>query len=274
MKTRLLSTLALLSLIVLAFASPAAAQKPIPNINSTAPYKALKRYVEFLNSKRAVPTSTEQKGVYKISLSGKRTKANLKAKALYNRRSIRISKQDDNKQRKQIKLIRQAQKEKIADINANLASRLASLRAKENSAISRINAEYDSRITSLTNKRTILQKRLDKATSAAQREKITLKINATQKQINKLANSKQADLQVVETKYDGRISNLNDLFAAKIQRAKDSSAAQIQQAKNAYKKLYRQQLAAAKQKQASEISLITDLSNRGLGYIAEMPPIV
>jgi len=273
MKTRLLSTLVLLPLIVLASAAPAAAQKPIPNINQTQPFRALKSYVGFLEAKRAVPASSETKATYKLSLSSKRTKANLKAKSLYNRRVVRISKQDDNKQRRQIKLIRQAQKVKIAGLNSDLADRLSSLRSKENAAIARVNDSYGSKITSLTNKRTILQKRLDKTTGQAKRDKITIKINAVQKQINVLVNAKQADLNVIETKYNGRTDNLNDLFAAKIQRAKDSAARQIKQAKNAYKKLYREKLAAAKEKQSSEISLITDLSNRGTAYIAEMPNV-
>jgi len=274
MKTRLLSTLVLLPLIALASAAPASAQKPIPNINQTQPYKSLKSYVSFLQSKRTVPASTEKKATYKLTLSSRRTKANLKSKSLYNRRVTRISKQDDNKQRRQIKVIRQAQKAKVNDLKSGLADRLASLQSKENAAIARVNAEYNSRITSLTNKRDILRKRLDKTTNPAKRDKITIKINATQKQINKLVNSRNADVDVVQTKYNGKVDNVNDLFAAKIQRAKDSAANQITQAKNAYKKIYRAQIAAAKTKKASEISLITDLANRGTGYIAEMPPEV
>lgn len=274
MKTRLLSTLALLSLIALAFASPAAAQKPIPNINQTQPYKSLKNYVSFLQAKRTSPASTEQKATYKLNLSSRRTKANLKSKSLYNRRVTRISKQDDNKQRRQIKVIRQAQKAKVTDLKGDLADRLATLQAKENTAIARVNAQYSSRIDSLTNKRDILRKRLDKTTNPVKRDEITLKINAVQKQINKLVNSRNADIDVVQTNYNGKIANVNDLFAAKIQRAKDSAANQIAQAKNAYKKIYRAQIAAAKTKKASEISLITDLANRGTGYIAEMPPAV
>lgn len=273
MKTRLLSTLVLLPLIVLASAAPAAAQKPIPNIKQTQPFRALKSYVGFLEAKRAVPANSETKATYKVSLSGKRTKANLQAKSLYNRRVVRISKQDDNKQRRQIKLIRQAQKMKVSGLKSDLASRLSSLQSKENTAIARVTDSYGSRITSLTNKRTILQKRLDKTKAPAKRDKITIKINAVQKQINVLVNAKQADLNVIETKYNGRSANLNDLFAAKIQRAKDSSARQIKQAKNAYKKLYREQISAAKEKQTNEISLITDLSNRGTAYIVEMPNI-
>ena len=199
MKTRLLSALALLTLIAVAFASPAAAQQPIPNIDQTQPYKALKRYVGFLDSKRSVPASNEKKATFKLNLANRRTKANLKAKSLYTRRITRISKQDDNKQRRQIKLIRQAQKAKVADLNTNLANRLASLRAKENTAIARVNAKYSSRIDSLTNKRNILRKRLDKTTNPAKRDKITIKINATQKQINKLVNSRNADVDVVQT---------------------------------------------------------------------------
>jgi len=273
MKTRLLSTLALISLIVLAFAAPASAQQPIPNINQTSEFRALKKYVGFLEAKRAVPANAETKTTYKLSLSAKRTAANNKSDALYNRRVLRISKQDDNKQRRQIKVIRQNQKVKTTQLKGELSDRLGSLQAKENAAVDRINNSYGARIQSLTNKRSILQKRLDKTTNAAKRDKITIKINAVQKQINTLVNAKQADLNVVTDKYNGKAANLNDLFAARIQRTKDSAASQIKQAKKAYKQLYRDQLAAAKAKKNSEISLITDQANRGTGFITEMPNI-
>lgn len=273
MKTRLLSTLALISLFVLGLAGPASAQQPIPNINQTSEFRALTKYVGFLEAKRSVPANAETKTTYKLSLSTKRTATNNKSKALYNRRVLRISKQDDNKQRRQIKVIRQNQKIKIAGLNSDLSDRLGSLRAKENTAVARINDSYGARIQSLTNKRSILQKRLDKTTDSAKRDKITIKINAVQKQINTLVNNKQADLNAVTDNYDGKASNLNDLFAARVQKAKDSAARQIEQAKNAYKKLFRAKLAAAKAKQTSEISLITDQANRGTGFITEMPNI-
>lgn len=273
MKTRLLSTLALFSLIVLGFASPAAAQKPIPNINQTQAYKSLKTYVNTLVAKRNVPATNERKATYRQNLSAKRTKANLKAKALYNQRVTRISKQDDNKERRQVKAIRQAQKAKVNDLKSDQADRLASLQMKENAAIAKVNAKYSGKIDSLTNKRNILRKRLDKTTNPVKRDKITAKINSVQKQINKLINSRQADLNVISSRYDTKADNINDLFAAKIQRAKDSAANQIAQARNAYKKIYRAQIAAAKTKRQAQISQITDLAGRGSDAIAEMPPV-
>jgi hypothetical protein len=273
MKKRLLSILVLLPLIALAGSAPASAQKPIPNINQTKPFKSLKRYVGFLQAKRDVPASSETKTTYRLNLSNRRTKANLKAKALYTRRITRISKQDDRKERRQIKLIRQAQRAKVSDLNTNLANRLAKLRAKETVAIARVNSRYSSKITSLTNKRNILRKRLDKTRNPVKRDKITVKINAVQKQINTLVNSRQADVNSVATRYDNKADNVNDLFAAKIRKAKESARSQVAQAKAAYKRIFRTQIAAAKTKRQAQIGLITDLAERGTNAIAQMPPV-
>jgi len=273
MKTRLLSSLALLSLMVLAFASPAAAQKPIPSIKKTAQYRALKSYVGTLAEKRSTPANAERKAVYKTKLSTKRTAANQKAKALYNQRVNRISKQDDNKQRRQIKTIRQNQKQQILSLNAQLAGKLTTLSAKEDAAISRINSTYANRIDPLVRKRAILRKRLDKTTNPVKRERLTMKINSVQKQLNVLINARQSDTNVVVTKYNGRIANVKELFGTKVARVKASAKNQIAQAKLAYKRLYKEQLAEAKEKKTDEIELITDLRDRGAGYIQQMPNV-
>ena len=273
MKTRLLSTLALLSLMVLAFASPAAAQKPIPPISSTQPFKALKNYVNLLGGRATVPATVQKKQQFRAALATKRIAANNKAKSLYAKRVVRISKQDDKKENRQIKLIRQTQKTKVSGVKADLASRLAALTVKQNNAIAKVNASYDGRITSNSNKREILQGRLDKAKTPAQREKLTKKITSVQKVINNLANAKQADLSVVESSYATRSANIQNTFNAKIQRVKDAAARQIKQAKLAYKRLYREALAAAKEKQTAEIELITTVRERGAGYIDQMPVV-
>lgn len=273
MKTRLLSSLALVALFVLALASPAAAQKPIPPIKQTAEFRALKTYVATLFEKRSTPATPSRKATYKAKLSTKRTAANQKAKRLYAQRVNRISKQDDNKQRRQIKAIRQNQKSQVAALNVSLSAKLATLSTKEDAAISRINGNYASRIDPLVRKRAILRKRLDKTTNPVKRDRLTIKINSVQKQINVLVNARQSDTNVVVTKYNGRIANVKELFGTKIARVKASAKNQIAQAKLAYKRLFREQLAEAKEKQKDEIELITDVRDRGAGYIVDMPNV-
>ncbi|MBK5231576.1 MAG: hypothetical protein JJE13_01150 [Thermoleophilia bacterium] len=272
MRTRLLSTFALITLAVLGFASTAtAAQKPIPSIKTTPEFRQLKGYVATLFAKRNVQTTNAKKGVYKANLKTRRTKANLKASSLYNRRVIRISKQDDNKQRRAIGRLRHTGRIRVANLNATLTSRLNRLNAQQNVAVDGINRGFAVRIDPNTRKRGILQTRLRKTTNPAKRAKITAKITAVQNRINKLVNARQAAANAVVARYNARASNVKGIFAGRISSVKASIARQIKRAKNAYKRLYRQQLAAARQKKTADVTLITSVRDRGAGYIEQMP---
>lgn len=273
MKTRLLFTLVLLPILALVAVAPASAQQPIPGIKNTAEFRSMKNYVSNLSTKRNIPASTTRKSKFRSTLKTKRVKANAKAKSLYKRKVVRISKQDDNKERRQVKQVRQAQKSAITGLKADLASRLGSLRAKQAAAIARASASFNSRIQPLSNKRRILQKRLDKTKNPLKRNRITLKINSVQRQINTLVNARTSKANEVKSKYDLRIGNLNDLYDARVQKARASAAKQIQQARNAYKRLFREQLATAREKKSNNIELITNLRDRGAGYIDAMPNV-
>ncbi len=272
MRTRLLSSLALITLALFGFASSAnAAQKPIPSIKSTPEFRQLKGFVSTLFAKRNVRTTNARKGAFKTTLKTRRTKANLKATALYNRRDLRISKQDDKKERRAIKQVRDTQKVRIARLNGSLNDRLGALNAKQNLAVGAINAKYANRIDPLSRKRVILQKRLAKTTNAAKRTRIARKITAVQRQINSFVNARQAAVNAVAARYNVRAANVKDLFAGKFANVRAAAKRQITQARSAYRRLYRQQLAAARQRKSAEVSLITTVRDRGAGYIEQMP---
>lgn len=274
MKTRLLSTLALFSLIVLGAASPATAGKrPIPGIKKTPEYRTLKRYVNFLGTKRDVPATNNRKATYRLKLKAKRTDANLKAKALYNRRITRISRRDDDKQRRVIRKIRHNQKVRVTRLTASLNVRLGKLNAKQAIAVSRINANFAPRIDSLVSKRTKLQKKLAKAKRPARRAAIIVKINKVQRKINRIVDKRQAAVNSVVARYDGRARSVKSLFTARINNVRKSARSDVRQAKRAYKRLYRDDIRSAKQRKRGEIDLITGLAARGSGYISQMPPI-
>ncbi len=274
MRTRLLSTLALLSLIVLASAMPAnAAQKPIPGIKKTREFKQLKTYVNFLQLKRNAPTSNAQKGVYKAKLKTRRTSANLKATALYDRRILRISKRDDDQQRRQIRQIRHNQSIRVTNLNNTLNARLGQLNAAEDAAVDRVNAGFNAKINPLSRKRTILQKRLAKTTNLVKRTRITKKIAQIQRKLNTLVDSRQVSANAVAARYNGRANTVKNLFTARIARAQASARKQVRQARSAYKRLFRQQIGAAKQRKAADITLITAQRDRGAGFIEQMPPL-
>jgi len=273
MRTRLLSTLALITLMLFGAATANAAQRPIPSIKNTPEFRQLKTYVNFLGIKKNTPTSNAQKGVYRAKLKGKRTSANLKATSLFNRRITRISKRDDDSQRRDIRRIRHNQKVKIAKLNNVLNTRLARLNAAQNAAVDRVNAGFSARINSNSRKRDILQKRLNKTTNPVKRTKINDKIIAIQRKLNSLINARQASANAVIARYNARGNNVKNIFTARIARAQASARKQIRQAKAAYKRLYRAAIAAAKQRKAADITLITAQRDRGAGFIEQMPPI-
>ena len=48
---------------------------------------------------------------------------------------------------------------------------------------------------------------------------------------------------------------------------------QIAYQKNEWKKIYREQLGDAKERRSDEFELVTNLRDRGAGYIDRMPPV-
>ena len=273
MRTRLLSTLALITLMLFGAATANAAQRPIPSIKNTPEFRSLKTYVNFLGLKKNTPTSNAQKGVYKAKLKGKRTSANLKATALYNRRITRISKRDDSKQRSDIRRIRHNQKIKVANLNTTLNTRLDRLNAAQNAAVDRVNAGFAAKINSNTRKRNILQKRLNNTTNPVRRTKINNKIIAVQRKLNTLINARQDSANAVVARHNARGNAVKNIFTARIAKAQASARKQIRQAKAAYKRLYRAAIGAAKQRKAADVTLITAQRDRGAGFIEQMPPI-
>jgi hypothetical protein len=274
MRTRLLSLLALLSLFALASALPAsAAQSPIPSIKKTREFHQLKTYVNFLQLKRNDPASRAQKGVYKAKLKSRRTSANIKANSLFNRRITRISKRDDNEQRLQIKQIRHNQKLRVADLNNTLNSRLSRLAVGENAAVDRVNAGFAAKINPLTRKREILQRRLNKTTNPVKRTRISNKINSIQRKLNRLTDARQTTVNTVIDRYNARAASRRNVFTARILKVKAAARKGIQQARSAFKRLYRQEVAAARQRKAADITLITAQRDRGAGFIEQMPDV-
>jgi len=64
---------------------------------------------------------------------------------------------------------------------------------------------------------------------------------------------------------------VKDLFAGRTANVQADARRQITRAKNAFKRLYRTQVRAAKQKRAAEVTLITSVRDRGTEYIRQMP---
>jgi len=273
MKLRVLVPTVLAAFALAGLSGSAAAQKPIPGIKATAPYKSLQRYVGTLQGKVTVPVTTARRQQYRRDLSARRAKANDKVKQLFSRRLMRIAKQDSNQARRDIKRIRSAQKQQIQNLRDRLDDRLRSLNAKEDAAIARINASYASRIDSLADQRAQLQAKLAKAKKAVKRTAIRRKLERVQTKLNTLVSARQDDINATTSRYDARAANARSVSNAKIANARARAKRQIAYQKNEWKKIYRGQLADVRERRSDEAGLVTALRDRGAGYIDRMPPV-
>lgn len=271
MKARLFVALVLSTLGLFAFASPGVAQKPIPGIKQTAPWKSLNRYVSFLQDRREQPATGARKQTYRRTLKSRRGKADDKVLSLFGHKIARIAAKDDRWQKRQIRKIRRDQKRKVASLKADLAERVNTLQAKQAVAVGRITARYAPRINRLSDKRVRLERKLDKTRKPAKREVLVRKIKRLQDQINDLVSDRQSEIDNVNSRYQGRIAGVNDLFNARIGKAKSSAKRQIRQTNTAWKQTFRIQLKAAKTRRDSQKDLVAALASRGSGYINQMP---
>lgn len=261
----------LVSLLVLAPAGMAAAKTPVPSLQSTAPYKSLKSYVNLLRERSATPTTVERKQAYRSQLTTKRNAAATKAKSIFKLTVDRIKKKDDAQERRQIKQIRQNQKAQVTALNSSLAAQLESIGANEKVAANRLNDRYANRINPLARERSALERERTRARTAVKRDRLTRRIKALQDEINALSRSQQSALTALETKFNGRADAANSRFATRIESAKAAAKRQIQQARRAWKNLFREEFAEAKEKRSDNFDRISDLRENGVGYIERMP---
>ena len=271
MKAFTLPLIALISLLVLGSAGTATAQAPVQNLKTTAQYKSLKTFVNTLRARSSTPTTAERKRSFRTQLGNKRNKANAKAKSIFNLTINQIKKKDDVQERQQIKRIRQNQKAQVTALKSSLGAQLRNIAANERIATNRINERYANRINPLSRERSTLKRRLAVTKKQAQRNALIRKINAIQEELNSLVNARQSALNAVDTRFDSRSDAASNLTATKVQRAKAAAKRQIMQARRAWKNLFREEFADAKEKRSDNFESISELHTDGLGYIQQMP---
>lgn len=271
MKVRLLVAVALSVLGFFVFTAPGVAQKPLPGIKQTAQWKSLNRYVNFLQARRQQPVTGVKKKTFRATLKKRREGADSKVDWIFGRKLTRIAARDDRWEKRQIKKIRRTQKRKVQSLKAQLAGRVDALKAKQAAASARIAARYAPRINRLADKRTRLERKLAKTTKPAKRDVLIRKIRRIQDQINDLVSDRNSEIDNVNSRYQGRIAGVNDLFNARIARAKAGTKRQVRETKTAWKKTFRLQLKAARTRRASQKDLVRALAARGSGYIDGMP---
>lgn len=272
MKTRLVALLAILVTGLFVAVGPTPAQSAVPGIKQTVAYKRLKSYVGFLQSKRNVPVKTTRRKTYKTTLSNRRNNANTKVLSLYSRTLLKISREDDAKQRRDIKRIRQNQKAQVQALNARQANRLAALQAKENAASARIYASYNLKIDPLANKRDRLRRQLARTTKPAKRSALTKQINKLQVKINGLVDDRTTDLNGLANRFNLKAQNIRNQFGQLIANVKANAQKQIQQERNAWRQTFRTQVQAAKTRRDAQKDMVGSQAERGFSFISQMPP--
>ena len=272
MKLRLVTFLVLIAAGLALTASPASAQRPIPGIKQTVTFKQMKSYVSFLFTKRNSPTPNVRRKKYKTTLTARRKNASLTVDKLFARKLLRLSKQDDNQQRRIVKQILTNQKRQVQAIKQDLAERLAGLQDDQNAAIQRIYNKYAPQINFKANKRDRLKRQLSRTTNPPRRAKLIRQINKLQTQINGLVSDRNTDVNSVNSRYKARITSVTNLYNSRMANVKANAQQQIQQAKNAWRRTFRTQLVAAKARRGAQRDLVNTVAARGFGYIQQMPP--
>ena len=266
-----LPLLALVLLLVFGSAGTATAQTSSQNLKTTAQYRSLKDFVNTLRAQSSTPATVERKRSLRTQLGNKRNKVNAKVKAIFKQTVNRIKRKDDVQERRQVKRIRQNQKSQVSALQSSLNAQLRNIAANERLAQNRVTERYAHRINPLARERAALKRRLALAKNRAQRDALTRRINAVQDELNTLVDTRQSALNAVETRFDSRTDTANSLTATKIQRVKASAKRQIMQARRAWKSLFREEFAEAKEKRADNFEAVADLHGDGLEYIQEMP---
>lgn len=273
MKLRLVTIIALIATGFALTASPASAQRPIPGIKQTVAFKKMKNYVEFLYSKRNTATPAARKTIYKNTLTTRRNNANTKVVALYQQKLNRLKKQDDNKQRRQIKQIRINQKNQVQAIKQDQAERLAELQADQNAAVQRVYNQYQPKINVRADKRDRFKRQLKRTINPTRRATLIRKIDALQTQINGLVSDRNTAVNNINTRYAARATSINNLYNSRIANVRANAQDQIQQARNAWRQTFRTQVQAAKTRRNAEKELVGTVAQRGFGYIEQMPSV-
>jgi len=273
MKSRLLVLLALVSTGVVLAGVPSPAQGAVPGIKQTVAFKRLKSYANFLQSKRTVPVDTTRRQAYKTTLANRRKNANTKVQALYSQTLLKISREDDKQQRRDIKQIRLNQKAQVQNLNSRQAVRLGALQDQQSSASQRIYATYALQINPMADKRDRLERQLDKTVNPVKRNQLTRQIDKLQVKINALVSDRTTDLNNLQTNYKIKSQNIRNQFSQQIANVRANAQRQIQQERNAWRQSFRTQIQAAKTRRDAQKDMVASQAERGSGYIEQMPPV-
>ena len=271
MKTKTIALLIPFIAAGLFFAGPAQAQKPIPGIKKTAEWRSLESYVTTLQGKVSTPTTETQKQTYRTNLGNRRLKANAKVKALYQRRLTRITSRDQKKEQRQIAQIRANEKNKVNQLKNDRAARLATARATIDSKVASIKASYAASLDSARSNLRRLKTSLARTKDPFRRQVILQRIDTVQNQIDQLRSQQRQKIDDARSRHRAKVAQIRSAYADRIASSRDYYDSLVVTVKNTWKKLYREDVQQIKQRRTSEYQLVTNLRDRGAGYIDQMP---
>ncbi len=271
MKIRLLSSLALVSILVLAFAGSATARKPIPPITATGPYKVLKQYVNELRSKSNVPVRPSRRSGYKSKLNNKSGNAFRQVNNLFQRRKIRAYGDDLAVYKADSKAAKQSQKRRIAALANGLANRLNNIQADYNNAIDRLNLRFAPSVDPLQRKIKLLVKKLRKTSKPARRAKIQQSINKTDGKLNVVQARKQNFANAILSKFTRKKNFVTAQNKVNVAGVKADTRQAIRGFKRVLTRKNNEQLAAARDRKGNDRELVDNLKQGGQAAIARMP---
>lgn len=271
MKTRAVTALVPLIAVGLLAAGPAQAKQPIPGITQTAQWRALKSYVNQLEAKRNTPASAQQKTAFRQKLSGKRLAANARVKKLYSQRIQRIVNRDQAQERRQIQKLQNAANRQVDQLKGQRAARLAYKKASFASQIASIQDRYATSIDTNNRQLKRLERNLRRTRDPFQRQVILQHIDTIENDNTQLKRARTRNIENATDAHREAVSIIRRKFATRIADTRNHYRGLIATVRQTWKTLYANEVKAAKSKRTDQFQLVTNLWDRGEGYIEQMP---
>lgn len=271
MKTRAAAAIVPLIATGLLVAAPAQAKQPIPGITQTAQWQVLKTYVNQLQGLVNTPATAQQKANYRLRLNTKQAAANERVKKLYSQRLQRIINRDKAKEKQQIQKLKNSADRQVGQLVAQRSGRLATEKANFADKLAEISDRYATALAADSRQLKRLQRNLRKTTDPFQRQIILSHIETVQKGITRLKQARKKDIDSATALHRQKVSGIREKFAGKIASTRSYYKGLINQVRSAWKTIYADDVAATKSVRTKQFQLVTNLRNRGAGYIDQMP---
>lgn len=262
---------ATLTIFGLAIAGPAQAQQPIPGITQTGQWRALKSYVNELQTKRNTPATAEQKATFRQRLNAKQAAANARVKKLYGQRLQRVKNRDTKKENRQIAKLQNAANRQVGKLTNQRAGRLATAKLTFATQIARIRDRYAGALAKDNRQLKRLERNLRRTTNPFQRQVILTHIDTIENDIAQLKRARTKNISNATAIHQEKVQAIRTRYASRITKTRAYYRGLVRQVKGAWKTIYADNVAAAKSQRTKQFQLVTNLKNRGKGYVDQMP---